>query len=78
MLAEEQKSVGGLKVLNYAPGPMDTDMSRDIRSPEEYEEEVRTGKLIDPALSAAKCVRLAVGGKFDTGAHIDYFDDVEE
>eukprot|EP00752_Nemacystus_decipiens_P010617 g9455.t1 len=78
VIATEQASIGGLKVLNYAPGPMDTDMAREIRTPEEYEEAVKNGKLIDPRLSAEKCVRLAVRGKFVTGSHVDFFDQEEE
>jgi sepiapterin reductase len=32
VLAEEHKnSKSGVKVLNYAPGPLDTDMQKDIR-----------------------------------------------
>lgn len=77
VLAAEQKTLGGLKVLNYAPGPMATDMSREIRSEETYEEEVRQGALIDPKVSAEKCVRLALCGRFATGAHVDFFDKEE-
>lgn len=78
VLATEQASIGGLKVLNYAPGPMDTDMSREIRSAEQYEEDLKSGNLVDPRLSADKCVRLAVGGKFVTGSHVDFFDEEKD
>lgn len=75
VLATEQASMGGLKVLNYAPGPMNTDMAREIRSAEQFEEEVQSGKLIDPRVSAEKCVRLALHGKFASGSHVDFFDE---
>eukprot|EP00903_Cladosiphon_okamuranus_P009416 g8980.t1 len=78
VLAAEQASIGGLKVLNYAPGPMDTDMAREIRSQEQYDEDLKSGNLIDPAVSAEKCVRLAVRGKFVTGSHVDVFDEEED
>lgn len=78
VLATEQASIGGLKVLNYAPGPMDTDMSKEIRSPEQYEEDLKSGNLVDPRLSAEKCVRLAVRGTFVTGSHVDFFDEETE
>lgn len=65
-------------MLNYAPGPMNTDMSRDIRSPEQYEEDLKSGNLIDPAKSAEKCVRLAVQGTFVTGSHVDFFDEEKQ
>lgn len=77
VLAKEQESIGGLKVLNYSPGPMMTDMSREIRSDEQFENDVREGKLIDPKLSAEKCVKLALGAKFANGAHVDFFDTEE-
>ncbi|CAM9190860.1 unnamed protein product [Ectocarpus fasciculatus] len=75
VLATEQASIGGLKVLNYAPGPMNTDMSREIRSADQFEEEVQSGKLIDARVSAAKCVRLALHGTFASGSHVDFFDE---
>lgn len=77
VLAAEQSKIGGLKVLNYAPGPMNTDMARDIRSDEQYEDDLRSGKLIDPQVSAAKCVGLALGAGYKSGAHIDFFDEVD-
>lgn len=73
MLAEEQASIGGLKVLNYAPGPMLTDMLREAQSVEKVEHGLWTGEILDPKVSAEKCVRLALGGTFATGAHIDFY-----
>lgn len=75
VLALEQDKTGGLRVLNYAPGPMDTDMSREIRTVEQYEDDLRNKRLVDPKLSAEKCVRLALGNRFTTGSHVDYFDE---
>lgn len=57
---------------------MNTDMSREIRSPEQFEEDLKSGNLIDPRLSAEKCVRLAVRGTFVSGSHIDFFDEEKE
>lgn len=74
----EQATVGGLKVLNYAPGCMNTDMAREIRSAEQLAEDLENGKYIEPVVSAEKCVRLVLRGKFDTGAHVDYWDKEEE
>lgn len=65
-------------MLNYAPGPMNTDMSREIRSAEQYEEDLKSGNLIDPRLSAEKCIRLAVHGTFVTGSHVDFFDEEKD
>lgn len=77
MLAIEQASVGGLKVLNYAPGPMLTDMLRGARTAEHLEDGLRSGGILDPKVSAEKCVRLALGGTFATGAHVDFYDKEE-
>ena len=74
VLAAEQMEVGGLKVLNYAPGPLETDMARELRSQAEYEDDVKSGRLIDPKISAEKCVKLVVTGRFESGAHVDFFD----
>lgn len=73
----EQASLGGLKVLNYAPGPMITDMLRELRSVEQVENDIRIGRVVDPKISAEKCVRLALGDTFATGAHVDFFDKEE-
>lgn len=71
VLAEEQKDLGGLRILNYAPGPMDTDMSAEVRESGFGD----TFDYVDVEASAAKCVRLALGDKsFEVGAHIDFFD----
>ncbi|CAM9383375.1 unnamed protein product [Scytosiphon promiscuus] len=77
-LAMEQASIGGLKVLNYAPGCMNTDMAREIRSAEQLEEDLQSGKYIEPVVSAEKCVRLVLSGTFVTGSHVDYWDKEEQ
>ena len=74
VLAAEQMEVGGLKVLNYRPGPMGTDMARELRSQAEYERDVESGRLVDPKISAEKCVRLVVTGRFESGAHVEFSD----
>lgn len=75
VLAIEQDSIGGLKVLTYSPGPMITDMARELRSVEQFENDVNSGHLIDPKLSAEKCVRLVLGGLYPTETFVDVFDE---
>lgn len=60
-----------MKVLNYSPGPMDTEMTKPIR-----EQVLGFGRniMVDIQESAQRCVRLAIGGAFTTGAHIDFYD----
>eukprot|EP01116_Phalansterium_solitarium_P002309 TRINITY_DN1224_c0_g1_i3.p1 TRINITY_DN1224_c0_g1~~TRINITY_DN1224_c0_g1_i3.p1 ORF type:complete len:264 (-),score=97.14 TRINITY_DN1224_c0_g1_i3:177-968(-) len=84
-IAEEANETAGggrqLTTLNYAPGPMDTDMQRDIRdhsqhapTREAYTRMKDQGQLVDPAASAAKLVKLLVDDSFASGSHVDYFD----
>ncbi|XP_051924505.1 sepiapterin reductase b [Hippocampus zosterae] len=66
VLAVENPNV---KVLSYAPGPMDTEMQEDIRR--------LTGiqcHLHPCRDSAAKLMRLLLDNAFVTGCHVDFFD----
>jgi sepiapterin reductase len=75
-----------LKTLNYAPGPMDTDMQRELRSSELVHPSMRAsyaamkeqGTLVDAEASAAKCVGLVFRNRYESGAHIDWYDAAEE
>ncbi|EGG21183.1 sepiapterin reductase [Cavenderia fasciculata] len=67
--------------LNYAPGPMDTDMQAEIRANTVDQESKRhwvdmkdSGKLVCPFDSASKLVRLIFDNNFESAAHIDYYD----
>ncbi|KAM8885703.1 sepiapterin reductase b isoform 1-T4 [Spinachia spinachia] len=65
VLAMEQPHV---KVLSYSPGPMDTDMQRDIMR--------LTGvknHLLPCQESAKKLVKLLVDDDFVSGTHLDFF-----
>ncbi|XP_072471616.1 sepiapterin reductase-like [Notamacropus eugenii] len=78
VLAEEEPSV---RVLNYAPGPLDTDMHQEARE-KTKDLEVRQAanklkerqSLIDSSVSAQKLLDLLVRDTFESGAHIDFFD----
>jgi sepiapterin reductase len=70
-----------IRVLNYAPGPMDTDMQAQIRKEmpqvelkEAFVSMHNEGKLVDPAASAKKLLSIIEQNTFDNGSHIDYFD----
>ncbi|KAM9858604.1 sepiapterin reductase b [Aulostomus maculatus] len=66
VLAEEEPRV---KVLSYAPGPMDTEMQEDIRR--------RTGlrvKLLPCHESATKLLKVVLDDSFASGKHLDFFD----
>jgi len=72
-------------VLNYAPGPVDTDMQREIRGAEGCDEGTRKyfveakekETLVKPDDTARKLVEIVCGGKYESGAHVDYFDEVK-
>ncbi|XP_036607367.1 sepiapterin reductase-like [Trichosurus vulpecula] len=78
VLAEEEPSV---RVLSYAPGPLDTDMqqeagqrTKDLDVREAVSKLRERQSLLDCAVSAQKLLDLLVGDTFESGAHIDFFD----
>ena len=85
VLAVENEKDACVSVLNYAPGPLDTEMSREIReSPtlgqdsKDYFQSLKDdNKLVRVEDSAAKLVKLVLMNKFVSGSHIDYFDHIE-
>ncbi|NXU24464.1 SPRE reductase, partial [Thalassarche chlororhynchos] len=78
VLALEEPDV---RVLNYAPGPLDTDMQLLARTktgdPEmrQYFQGLQeSGQLIDCTVSAQKLVNLLEEDAFCSGAHVDFYD----
>lgn len=72
------------KTLNYAPGPLDTDMQTELRESDTIHQPTKEwsvdafkeGKLVTPEASAAKCIKILQENRFESGAHIDYYDEV--
>jgi sepiapterin reductase len=77
-LAKElQGSTQNIKVLNYAPGPLETDMATELRSAEDLDADLKSNfqqQLVDPDDSATELVKLLAGRDFESGQHIDYYD----
>ncbi|CAM9383869.1 unnamed protein product, partial [Ectocarpus fasciculatus] len=83
-LAEETNGsdTPSVRVLNYAPGPLRTNMQEEIRNTDTVDSGVRTwsigadkeGTLVEPVLSAEKCAKLVVTARYSSGAHVDYYD----
>ncbi|KAM6072107.1 sepiapterin reductase [Theristicus caerulescens] len=78
VLALEEPDV---RVLNYAPGPLDTDMQLLARTktgdPEmrQYFQSLQeSGQLIDCTVSAQKLLNLLEEDTFSSGAHVDFYD----
>ena len=76
------EKIENIKTLNYAPGPLDTDMQKHIR--EEPRSDLATrqffidmkaeGKLIDPEVSADKLYTVLDLNTYGSGSHVDYYD----
>ncbi|KAL1768256.1 hypothetical protein HispidOSU_027752 [Sigmodon hispidus] len=78
VLAAEEPSV---RVLSYAPGPLDTDMqqlAREASSDPELRDRLQKlkmkGELVDCGTSAQKLLSLLQRDTFQSGAHIDFYD----
>ena len=83
VLAREQDyGRGKLKTLNYAPGPLDTDMQTSLRESETLHpttkewsiEAFRGEQLVKPQASAATCWQILEKDEYRNGAHVDFFD----
>mmetsp|Transcript_18334 Transcript_18334/g.25693 ORF Transcript_18334/g.25693 Transcript_18334/m.25693 type:complete len:264 (+) Transcript_18334:41-832(+) len=82
VIAEETENTKAtIKSLNYAPGPCDTDMQKDVRelcghqsTRETFAQMKAKGTLVDPSESSLVLVKLLKSNEFQSGAHIDYFD----
>jgi len=78
---EALEGVLQIKSLNYAPGPMDTDMQVELREQCSREETRKLfaslqieNKLVDPDHSARKLMNLLRENNFKSGSHIDFYD----
>ena len=77
VLAKELKNTGSIKILNYAPGPLETDMTNALRAEERLDADLKPHfqkQLIDPNDSAVVLVKLVMDNDFESGTHIDYYD----
>lgn len=82
VIAAEQAAFDKVRVLQYSPGPMDTDMQQTLRILPTVDSELQkqfigmkaAGKLIPPAQSSARGVKLAISGDYESGSHVDYYD----
>lgn len=73
-----------VRLLNYAPGPMDTELVREgLLSNDAGKNHVRdivNLSYVDPRSSANKCISLLTSTEklaaWSNGAHIDFFDEI--
>ncbi|XP_030006539.1 sepiapterin reductase a [Sphaeramia orbicularis] len=78
VLAEEEPT---LRVLNYAPGPMDTHMqdearvkTADLNVRKSFTRMAANGLLLSCEESCAKLMKLLRENTYESGAHIDVYD----
>uniref|UniRef100_A0A182SBQ6 Sepiapterin reductase n=1 Tax=Anopheles maculatus TaxID=74869 RepID=A0A182SBQ6_9DIPT len=81
VLAEEETATGGVTVLNYSPGPVDTEMTVDLQAhsnaPEirDYFKSLRdTTTILTTDQTTAKFLHILQNGLFKSGDHVDYYD----
>lgn len=77
MAKELEDFADTVRILNYAPGPLETDMTNEIRQSEQLDTDLRPQydkKLLDPFDSARVLVKLVTENNFESGAHVDYYD----
>ncbi|KAF0031880.1 hypothetical protein F2P81_016435 [Scophthalmus maximus] len=78
VLAEEEPDV---RVLNYSPGPLDTDMQMLARSrtadpdiKKSFSNMFAQGQLLTCEASCTKLVKLLLEDNYVSGAHVDIYD----
>ncbi|KAK3108593.1 hypothetical protein FSP39_011577 [Pinctada imbricata] len=71
------------RVLNYSPGPCDTDMQERCRT-ETADTDIQSyfkmahkeGKLLSPDTSISKMMDVLKQNKYNSGDHVDYYDEL--
>ncbi|OEU21839.1 hypothetical protein FRACYDRAFT_267066 [Fragilariopsis cylindrus CCMP1102] len=66
-----------IKTLNYAPGPLETEMTTAIRNADQLDIDLKPHfqkELLDANDSALKLIKLVDENTFDSGSHVDYYD----
>lgn len=70
-----------LIVMNYAPGPVDTDMAIDLQT-NSTDSEIRSmvkglrddNTILQPIQTAQKLISVIERGGYQSGDHIDYYE----
>ena len=71
------KTMPPFKVLNYAPGPLETDMTEEIRGAANLDASLKPHydkRLVNANDSAKVLVALVAKNEFTSGSHVDYYD----
>ena len=67
------------RYLNYAPGPLETAMTRRLRESEgrlddDFRSQFQSENLLDPRDSAHMLFDFLDADDFESGSHVDYYD----
>uniref|UniRef100_A0A240PK77 Sepiapterin reductase n=1 Tax=Anopheles epiroticus TaxID=199890 RepID=A0A240PK77_9DIPT len=80
VLAEEE-ATAGITVLNYSPGPVDTEMTVELQANSnasdirDYFKNLRdTTTILTTDQTTAKFLHILQNGLFKSGDHVDYYD----
>jgi sepiapterin reductase len=77
VLTSDSGSCVRLKTLNYAPGPIETEMTEEIRNSVEFDVDLSKNfqtQLLDAKDSARKLISLLDENVVQSGSHMDYYD----
>lgn len=80
--AKELGDKANVKLLNYAPGALATNMTDVLRQTDKLDPKLKTffreahdsGDLIPPSKTAERMVQLVWKNEFESGSHVDYWD----
>ena len=62
-----------MRVLSYAPGPLQTDMVAILRSRGHLTEEFRNIEALQPETTAQRLIQILEDNRFTSGDHIDFY-----
>lgn len=82
-IEEEQRKVSHVRVLNYAPGAIDTAMTEELETTKtldsslsQFYKKSRDEKTyITPMETASNLISILLNDEYKNGLHIDYWDD---
>lgn len=80
VLASEEKDT---LVLNYSPGPVDTDMTVTLQS-DSFSTDIRqmfsnlreTKTILTTEQTTKKMIEVLINGKYESGSRVDYYDKI--
>lgn len=72
---KEASSSSSLRLLNYAPGPLETEMFAELQDDSLVSQDFQKVIPLTTTQSAEKLVKIMAANQFLNGTHVDYYDD---